>query len=132
MTDPKEIDFSSLEKALASLKQALEHPPKNDLERDGVIQRFEYTFELCWKFIRRSLLTMGRSEVSNSPRPLFRDAFEEHWISDPKPWFGFLEARNEITHTYDSRQADKVFQMAGQFPPYAESLLGAMKKRAQG
>jgi len=52
MTDPKDIDFSSLEKAGASLKQALQRPPNNDLERDGVIQRFEYTFELCWKYIR--------------------------------------------------------------------------------
>ena len=60
LSNPKDIDFSSLEKAAASLKQALERPPKNDLERDGVIQRFEYTFELCWKFIRRLLLAMGR------------------------------------------------------------------------
>ena len=132
MTNPKDIDFSSLEKAVASLKQAVERPPKNDLERDGVIQRFEYTFELCWKYIRRLLLAMGRNDVSSSPRPLFRDALEEHWISDPKPWFGFLEARNEITHTYNSKQAEKVFQVAGQFPPYADSLLSAMKKRAQG
>ena len=132
MTNPKDIDFSSLEKAIVSLRQALERPPKNDLERDGVIQRFEYTFELCWKYIRRLLLAMGRSDVSSSPRPLFRDALEEHWILDIEPWFGFLEARNEVAHTYDSDQADKVFQVAGKFPPCAGSLLSAMKKRSRG
>jgi hypothetical protein len=75
-------DFTPFERALRSLQAAQSQPPRNDLERDGVIQRFEYTFELCWKSIRRVLLYMGRTDVSGSPRPLFRDALEEHFIQD--------------------------------------------------
>src|SRR5580692_5748775 len=90
----REIDLSSYERALASLRAAFEAPPRSDLERDGAIQRFAYTFERCWKFIRRYLRAMGRAEVSASPRPLLRDALEEHLIDDIDPWFDFLEARN--------------------------------------
>jgi len=68
------LDFTPLARALQTLQEAQARPPQNDLERDGVIQRFEYTFELCWKSIRKALLFFGRSEVSGSPRPLFRDA----------------------------------------------------------
>lgn len=47
----KKIDYTSLENAIKSLEKALSRIPKNDIERDGVIQRFEYTFELAWKFV---------------------------------------------------------------------------------
>lgn len=127
---PKEtIDFSSLEQALASLKQALGKAPDDDLERDGVIQRFEYTFELCWKMIRRVLIALGRAEVSASPRPLLRDAAEEHLIDDIEVWFEFLEARNLTTHTYDQSQAERVFEVAQKFPTHVESLLQQLKEK---
>ena len=131
MTSPKDIEFSSLENAISSLKKALNHAPKNDLERDGVIQRFKYTFELCWKFIRRFLIIMGRRDVSGSPRPLLRDSREEHLISDVKTWFDFLEARNDITRTYNESEANKVYHVAKRFPPFAEELLAEIKKRVR-
>ena len=85
------LDFTPLERALQTLQDAQVRPPQNDLERDGVIQRFEYTFELCWKSIRKALLFLGRAEVSGSPKPLFRDAMEEHFIGTIEPWFAYLE-----------------------------------------
>lgn len=103
-------DFTPFERALRSLQAAQAQPPRNDLERDGVIQRFEYTFEWCWKSIRRALLYLGRSDVSGSPRPLLRDALEEHFIQDIEPWFAYLEARNTTSHIYNNDQAEKVFQ----------------------
>lgn len=129
MVSKEKIDFSSLQQALASLKQALEKAPDDDLERDGVIQRFEYTFELCWKMIRRVLIALGRAEVSASPRPLLRDAAEEHLIDDVEVWFEFLEARNLTTHTYDQSQAERVFEMAQKFPTHAELLLQRLEEK---
>ena len=117
------IDFSALEKALASLEDAVMHDPANDLERDGVIQRFEYTFEICWKMIRRVLLSLGRAQVSASPKPLLRDALEEGFIEKIEPWFAFLEARNLTTHTYNAKQAREVFEVARTFPAAARQLL---------
>ncbi len=122
-------DFTSLERALHSLQEAQLEPPRNDLERDGVIQRFEYTFELCWKSIRRALLFLGRSDVSGSPRPLFRDALEEQFIQDIEPWFGYLEARNTTSHIYNTDQAERVFNAIQGFPADAESLLRALMQR---
>lgn len=124
-------DFTPLERALQSLKEAQVQPPRNELERDGVIQRFEYTFELCWKSIRKCLFFLGRAEVSGSPRPLFRDALEEHLIHDIEPWFAYLEARNLTSHIYNRDQAEKVFEAIKGFAVHAEALLTAIKHTCQ-
>ncbi|MBI2092107.1 MAG: nucleotidyltransferase substrate binding protein [Deltaproteobacteria bacterium] len=96
----KELDFTGYENALKTLKTAIKKSRLNELERDGAIQRFEYTFELAWKMIRKALLAMGRAEVSSSPRPIFRDALEEGLIEDIKNWFAFLEARNRMPRNF--------------------------------
>lgn len=51
--EPEALDLSSLMNAVTRLEAAFSRSPGNDLERDGGIQRFEYTYELCWKMIRR-------------------------------------------------------------------------------
>ena len=121
------IDYSPLQKALSSLQEALKNKPANDLERDGVIQRFEYAFELSWKMIRKHLFGLGRASVSSSPKPLLRDAHQENLIEDIEKWFGFLEARNLSSHTYNDKSADEVFQAAQSFPPYVSALIDQLK-----
>ncbi|MBI2605125.1 MAG: nucleotidyltransferase substrate binding protein [Deltaproteobacteria bacterium] len=128
-TPSKTISFEPLEKALDSLKKAVATAPKNELERDGVIQRFEYTFEMAWKSIRKCLFELGRKEVSSSPKPVLRDALEENLISDIQQWFEFLEARNFTSHTYNELSANEVYSRAKDFPPVAETLLEKLKAR---
>lgn len=123
MTGTKELDTSSYEHALETLKTALSKGSLSDLERDGTIQRFEYTFELAWKMMRKTLLALGRSEVSASPKPIIRSAAEEGLIDDVESWFGFLEARNLSTHLYSEAEAEAVFKAAKAFLPHAERLL---------
>ncbi len=89
----------------------------NDLARDGAIQRFEYTFELSWKTMRRFLRGKG-SEV-NHPRDVFREAAAEGFIADPVPWFTFLEMRNKSTHIYKREVAEQVFSV---LPDFAEAM----------
>ena len=125
----KTLDFTPLEKAIRSLDAAFMRPPQNDLERDGTIQRFEFTFELCWKSIRKLLHGFGKTEVSASPKPIFRDALEENLISDIQLWFEFLEARNNIAHVYNEKQAQQVFEVAKRFLPCAKNLLAELQKR---
>jgi len=127
------IDFSSLEDALKSFEEAMQTPPKSELERDGVIQRFEYTFELCWKSIRKLLLEEGRAEVSSSPKPLFRDALQEHLITDIDIWFAFIDARNRTTHTYRRKTAEQVFidLKDKNFASHARLLLKELNERIQ-
>ena len=120
------INLSAASKALKSLQEALDPPPKNDRERDGAIQRFEYTFELIWKSEKKVLSYNGIE--SNSPRSVIRDLGQQGWIDDVDEWLGFLEARNLTSHTYEENSAEEVFESAKRFYPRAETLLHRLKK----
>jgi nucleotidyltransferase substrate binding protein (TIGR01987 family) len=127
MVGIEKLDFSSFEGAVKTLRFALAKDSLSDLERDGAIQRFEYTFELAWKMMRRVLIALGRNDVSASPKPVFRDAVEEGLIKDANEWFAFLEARNLSTHIYNQDEAKRVFKAAQDFLPKADSLLKKLK-----
>jgi nucleotidyltransferase substrate binding protein (TIGR01987 family) len=119
------IDFSKLEEALATLVLGLNRSPLNELERDGVIQRFEYTFELAWKTAKRVLATMGLE--ANSPKDVLRTMGQQRWI-DVERWFLFLEGRNSVTHIYDKKVAERVFQTARDFAPECQKLVSVFRK----
>src|SRR3989338_4205107 len=101
------LDFSPFEKALVSLKKGLkratEHPKDEEL-RDACIQRFEYSFELAWKMLKRQLEKEdgNSSEIdSYSKKNLFRVSGEKGLIGNVENWFNYLEKRNLTAHTYD-------------------------------
>lgn len=121
-----QIDFSSLEKALEQLTQATSAEPANDLERDGVIQRFEYTFELAWKAGKRVLKNRGIESLS--PKSVIRDLAQQQFIASAELWMKFLVARNHSSHTYQQTTAEEVHEMAKQFPAECRSLLEKFKK----
>ena len=120
-----DLKFGVVDKAILSLKRALASPPQNDLERDGVIQRFEYTFELLWKTGKRFLNQSGLP--SASPRAVIRDLAAQGFLSDPARWMVFLLARNYTSHTYDEATATWVFSECSQFLAEAEILLAKLK-----
>lgn len=121
------IDLSAFKKALLSLEKALECPPKNDLERDGAIQRFEYTFELAWKMAKRVLQEQGI--VALSPKNIIRELGQQGWIDDVELWFAFLEARNTSSHTYEQKVAEKVFAAAKAFCREGQRLLHTLQSK---
>lgn len=123
------IDFHALENALETFKEAIDSLPSSQLEKDGTIQRFEYTFELCWKSIRKLLLELGRQDVSSSPKPLFRDAHEEGLIKDINVWFRYIDARNRTSHTYNKQTAEQVFNEIKNFAGDAQKLLEKLNER---
>jgi nucleotidyltransferase substrate binding protein (TIGR01987 family) len=77
--------------------------PEDDLLRDGLIQRFEYSYELAWKAIQRHMIALkGRVDILPlSKKDLFRVAAQGGLITDPLAWFQFHEARNLAAHVYD-------------------------------
>lgn len=85
----------------------------DDLDRDGAIQRFEYTFELVWKALKIELTQLGLDAAS--PREVFRLASRNGFIENPKTWFQFLELRNLASHVYREDYAKKV---AESFPSF--------------
>ncbi len=129
------LDLEPLQKALSFLDSALEesgNSPENDLLRDGCIQRFEYTYELCWKMLRRRLKLDAPSPEAideMSFRELIRAGAERGLIDDPLAWFGYREKRNLTSHIYDEDIARDVYQAALAFLPDAKSLLAALQKR---
>ncbi len=102
-----DIIITPLVKAKQSFEVALTSP-KTDLNRDASIQRFEFTFELTWKALKRVLHYKGNNV--NSPRDVLREAASEGLIIDPVEWFGFLEDRNRTVHTYNEKIAEEIYQ----------------------
>lgn len=133
----QQLILTSFEQAITSLREAVDAEMPQDslllitLHRDAVIQRFEYTFELAWKMMKRSIeLEAGRAQVDDlfSKKDLFRRAMEAGLISDPERWFAYLRARNETSHAYDKKKAERVYGEAMRFVTDAEDLLGRLKK----
>ena len=136
------LDLTSLDKAVATLKRAVTEAGSSefmdrltDVQREivraGVIQNFEFTYELCWKFMKRWLeRNLGSSHVDGvSRRELFRLAMEHHLIQDSAIWFDYHEARNKTAHTYDEETAMAVFTVATQFLGDAGKFLKALVAR---
>ena len=123
-----------LARALASLKRALARSlsaPEDEELRDACIQRFEYTFELAWKMMRRRLIADGESPAdvdALSKRALFRDAQKRGWIKNAVRWFGYLDGRNKTSQTYDTQVAAEVAAQAHLFARDAQALLAALRR----
>ena len=111
-----QIDISSLLKAHASWMESLDKA-HSLLERDGAIQRFEYSYELFWKTLRRILKFKGK--ICNSPRDVFREAAADGLLDNPKFWFNVIEKRNQTTHTYNEETAEMIFE---ELPAIAEAM----------
>jgi len=137
-----DLDLSSFRKAVGSLQRTLEvagdqgfmsglSDSQKDAIRAGVIQNFEFTYELCWKFMRRWLdANLGSTYVAGvTRRQLFRLSAENKLIGDVDKWMEYHEARNEISHTYDENTAEDVFETAREFISDAETLLKALEER---
>lgn len=137
MTNIK-LDYSSLEKAVSTLSIALKSyeansnslsPADRDIMRDGVIHRFEYTFELAWKTIKRYLEIYGLEKADTlTNRDLFRIGAEQGLIEDPSSWFNYMIDRNRTSHVYDVAVANDVFRTAVSFLKDAAYLLDQLKK----
>jgi nucleotidyltransferase substrate binding protein (TIGR01987 family) len=123
MKDNRKLE--ELHKALARLSEGISMV-QNDLDRDGVIQRFEFTFELVWKSIQEFSRYKGL-EVA-SPRDAIRIAADLGILANPDLWFDFLKDRNESTHIYNEDTAKLIFSHIPRFIEEVEKLIVNMSK----
>jgi len=133
------LDLTPLKKALDSLLLAIERTARersddmlDDMLRDSVIQRFEYTYELCWKMLKRRLeMDVPSPELIDamSFREMIREGAERGMIDDPLVWFDYRQKRNLTTHTYDEAVAKDVYLAAVAFASDAQALLAALVQR---
>ncbi len=119
-----------LQKAIESLERALKQP-KDEYIRDSVIQRFEYTYELSWKMLKRVLIeSEGKESIEPMNRKdIFRLAGEKQIIDDVESWFEFHKARNMTSHIYKESVAEETYKIAQKFASCAGKLLNEIKKR---
>ena len=99
-------------KAVERLNEALsdfaQHPDSTVI-RDGVIQRFEFTFELAWKSLKEYLEDQG-ADMSGIvlSKQVFKAAYAAQIIHDERVWLDMLASRNITSHVYDDKQAAQV------------------------
>ena len=102
--------FQNYKKALTTIKNAVELAASrelSDLEKQGVIQGFEFTFELAWNVMKDYLEEQGVTGIIGSKNAV-RHAFNKGLIEDGQIWMDMIEGRNLASHSYDEATAEKL------------------------
>jgi len=82
----------------------------DDLLREGLIQRFEYTHELSWNVMKDFLSEKGNVELYGS-KDATKAAFGSDLIHNGEVWMDMIQSRNKSSHTYNEEIADKIFEL---------------------
>jgi len=115
-----EYALKKLEDGFSRLKEGAENT-SDDLDRDGVIQRFEFTFELLWKTLK-VFLEEEKGLICHTPKDCLKEAFRMEWIEGEEIFLGMLKDRNKSSHVYEETEAKKIFgRIKGKY-------IGAMEK----
>lgn len=140
--------FSNFVKALDKLSQAVEYIKHNFTEDDdpiedcdssyvldemikeGLIERFEYTHELAWNVMKDYARFQGNANVGGS-RDSTREAFQIKIVSDAKVWMDMIGSRNKTSHTYNEEIADEIFSkiLKEYYPAFLEFQKNMETKR---
>jgi len=107
MKEELQHSISILEKAYQTLEEGLKNAD-SDLEKDGVIQRFEYTFELLWKTIKIFLFDYGI--ICKSPKECMKSAFKFGIVENEEAFLDMLEDRNRMSHIYSHEDSIEIFK----------------------
>jgi nucleotidyltransferase substrate binding protein (TIGR01987 family) len=101
-----EQSFANFVRALNALTESVATPPTEDRDYAGIIQSFEFTYELCWKTLK--LILEANGIQAPFPRIAFEEAFKAQMIEGNEIWREIIEARNLTSHTYDQKLARKM------------------------
>ena len=123
--------FSNFRRALAQLAEAVDLSKVRELsrlERQGVIQAFEFTHELAWNVLKDYLQDQGNPDIKGS-KDATRAAFKVQLITDGEAWMAMIQSRNISSHTYDERTADLLVNaIVGSYYAQFVALQTEMKK----
>ena len=100
--------FIEYKKALKRLEEAL-NEEKTEIVIDGVLHRFEFTFELAWKTMKDCLEYMGIVNKTGSPRENIQAAFKQGLIDDGETWINIMLDRNSLSHIYDEEISREIY-----------------------
>ena len=122
-------------KALDRLKLAMDRRPAladdgyGDMVLDILVKRFEFTFEMSWKAVRRYLDFIGIEALH--PRAAFKEAFSQGLVSNEEIWLDMIEQRNVSSHTYDEIGVSDLKEKVEQYWQAFETLKREIDKRLQ-
>ena len=100
--------FIEYKKALKRLEEAL-NEEKTEIVIDGVLHRFEFTFELAWKTMKDCLEYMGIVNKTGSPRENIQAAFKQGLIDDGETWINIMLDINSLSHIYDEEISREIY-----------------------
>lgn len=94
--------FQNYERAFLLLREAFEKDlaTMSSLEKEGLIQRFEYTYELAWKTMKDYMEDQGVVFDQITPRRVIKEAFSAKIIEDGQGWIDMMIHRNKLSHIY--------------------------------
>jgi len=99
--------FANYKKALAQLTRFIDKGNLSDLEKQGLIKAFEYTFELGWNVMKDYYEYQGVADIQGS-RDAIRLAFNSGLIKDGENWMKMIESRINTSHTYNEATAEEI------------------------
>ena len=101
--------FANFQKAFNQLTKFIDKGELSELEEQGLIKAFEYTFELAWTTLKDFLEYRGQTDIYGS-RDAIRKAFQLNLIEDGESWMDMLMSRNRTSHTYNKETAEEICQ----------------------
>lgn len=116
------LNLNKLTKAVKALEEMAAEPyHTNRMNIDATIQRFEFTVELFWKFLKSVLESMGIE--TQYPKEVLIKAYQGKLISDEQKWLAMLKDRNLLSHTYEEQLADEIYERIKAYIPLFKSDL---------
>ena len=104
-----EFKYINLKKAYVKLQEVSNlYDGHDEIIRDSLIQRFEFTYELTHKTLKEAMQYLGVTLENSFPRTIFKKAYVNNLISDDMVWIHLLEDRNSTSHIYNEKLADEV------------------------
>ncbi|MGA2669646.1 MAG: HI0074 family nucleotidyltransferase substrate-binding subunit [Ignavibacteria bacterium] len=80
----------------------------DELDKDGVIQRFEFTIELLWKMLKLYLEDQGI--ICNTPKECLKAAFRIGLIDNEEAFLNMLQDRNKMSHLYSKEESEEIYE----------------------
>lgn len=121
--------FANFSKAMGHLENALQIPEPDMVQKAGIIQFFEMSFELAWNMVKDYLEEQGFVDIK-SPRGALKKAFEVNILENGHEWMELLQDRNLTAHTYDEQKAtDMEHLIQDKYFPILKELLESFKQK---
>ena len=120
--------FINFNKAFSQLDRFMQEKSLNEMEEQGLIKAFEYTYELSWKTLQDLLKDKGYTDVVG-PKPVIEQSFQDGYIVDGKGWMRMHVSRNLTSHTYDEETAEEIIKsIRGEYFTLMQNLVIRLKK----